>query len=117
MYDFGMEHISDRVELQNQSVSDGREKLQQFQQQIDRFSAQFTDMDWIVEDINRKIGDSIAIAKEMKVSAEQAVENTASLQKGIRMLEEKSHSITDIVSMIAQISSQILSSSLCKFRR
>lgn len=101
-----MEHISDRVEIQNKSVLGGKEKLQQFQQQIDDFRAQFTDMDSIVESINHKISGSIAIAKEMELSAQQTVGSTTNLQKGIQMLEDKSHSITDIVSLIAQISSQ-----------
>lgn len=85
---------------------DGKEKLQQFQRQIDKFDAQFTDMDLIVENINCNIGDSISIAKEMEQSTRQTIESATSLQNGIQTLEKKSQNIIDIVSMITQISAQ-----------
>lgn len=101
-----MNHISVSVEIQSHSVSDGREKLTQFQEQIDEFREQFTDMGAIVEHINGKIADSVLIAEELENSSKQSVKNTEDLQRGISLLEEKSRSITDIISLITQISAQ-----------
>lgn len=101
-----MEHISDSVGTQGQSVSEGRMKLNQFQTQIDEFHEQFQDMRVIVGDVNTKLTDSAHITMDLETSADKSMENMKRLQEGIEALEVKSNHITDIISTITQISSQ-----------
>lgn len=101
-----MEHISDSVGMQNQSVAQGRTKLNLFQEQIDRFHDQFREMQDIVGAVNVKIADSTGITMELESSTNQSMGNMRKLQSGIEMLEEKSQHITDIISTITHISSQ-----------
>lgn len=101
-----MEHISVSVGMQNESVADGRTKLNMFQSQIDEFQEQFEDMRNIVEDVNGKIADSTKITLELETSTDKSMDNMRKLQGGIEGLEEKSKHITDIISTITHISSQ-----------
>lgn len=101
-----MEHISDSVGTQNQSVAEGRTKLSLFQTQIDEFHGQFEDMRIIVGDVNKKLADSAEITHDLETSADKSMDNMKKLQEGIEALEVKSNRITDIISTITQISSQ-----------
>lgn len=101
-----MEHISESVETQNQSVTGGRTKLNLFQSQIDEFHGQFLDLRDIVEDVNAKLADSAEVTMDMEASADRSMENMKRLQEGIEQLEVKSNHITDIISTITKISSQ-----------
>lgn len=101
-----MEHISDIVGTQSQSVSEGRTKLNLFQTQIDEFHEQFQDMREIVGDVNTKLTDSAQITMDLESSTDKSMENMKRLQEGIEALEVKSNHITDIISTITQISSQ-----------
>lgn len=101
-----MEHISESVGTQNQSVTEGRTKLNLFQTQIDQFHDQFQDMRGIVGDVNNKIADSTKVTLDLETSSEKSMENMRKLQNGIETLEVKSNHITDIISTITKISSQ-----------
>lgn len=101
-----MEHISENVGMQNGSVAQGRMKLEQFQNQIDKFQGQFQDVRNIVGEVNAKIVDSTETAMELETSANASMENMEKLQTGIVALEEKSQYITDIISTITRISSR-----------
>lgn len=101
-----MGHISDSVSMQNESVAEGRTKLNQFQGQIDRFQGQFQDVRDIVGEVNTKIADSVGTTMELETSANASMENMEKLQTGIDALEEKSQNITDIISVITRISSR-----------
>lgn len=101
-----MEHISESVEVQNQSVTGGRTKLNLFQSQIDEFHGQFLDLRDIVGDVNTKLADSAKVTTDMENSADRSMENMKRLQEGIEQLEVKSNHITDIISTITKISSQ-----------
>ncbi len=101
-----MEHISESVGTQNQSVTEGRTKLNLFQTQIDQFHDQFQDMRGIVGDVNNKIADSTKVTLDLETSSERSMENMRKLQNGIETLEVKSNHITDIISTITKISSQ-----------
>lgn len=101
-----MDGISDTVGTQNQSVAEGRDKLERFQGQIDSFHQQFVDMNNIVDDISGRIADNAVITQELETSAAVSLENMEKLQSGVRLLEEKSQRITDIIATITQISSQ-----------
>lgn len=101
-----MEHISDSVGTQNQSVTEGKTKLNLFQTQIDEFHDQFQDMRIIVGDVNTKLTDSAQITMDLETSTDKSMENMKRLQEGIEALEVKSNHITDIISTITQISSQ-----------
>lgn len=101
-----MEHISDSMGMQNQSVSDGRTKLELFQEQIDQFHDQFQGMRGIVRDVNTKITDSTGITTDLEKSADKSMGNMRKLQTGIEELERKSQDITDIISTITRISTK-----------
>ena len=101
-----MEHISESVGTQRQSVTEGRTKLNIFQTQIDQFYEQFKDMRDIMEGVNAKIVDSTRITTDLETSADKSMENMKELQSGIEALEVKSNRITDIISTITQISSK-----------
>lgn len=101
-----MEHISDSVGTQSQSVTEGRTKLNLFQTQIDEFHGQFQDMREIVRGVNKNLVDSAEITHNLEASADKSMENMKRLQEGIEALEIKSNHITDIISTITQISSK-----------
>lgn len=101
-----MEQISDIVGMQNQSVAEGRMKLNRFQDHIEQFHGQFSDMRDIVGDVNAKIADSTGITMELETSTEESMGSMKRLQAGIETLEEKSQHITEIISTITNISSQ-----------
>lgn len=101
-----MQHISDNVEMQSQSVSDGRTKLNLFQRQIEQFHDQFQDMRGIVGKVNARLADSEGITMELERSTDKSMDDMRRLQVGIEVLEDKSHHITDIISTITQISSK-----------
>ena len=101
-----MEHISESVGTQRQSVTEGRTKLNIFQTQIEQFYEQFKDMRDIMEGVNAKIADSTRITTDLETSADKSMENMKELQSGIEALEVKSNRITDIISTITQISSK-----------
>lgn len=101
-----MEHISDSMGMQNQSVSEGRTKLELFQEQIDQFHDQFQGMRGIVGDVNTKITDSTGITTDLEKSADRSMGNMRKLQTGIEELERKSQDITDIISTITRISTK-----------
>lgn len=101
-----MGSISETVEAQNGSVANGRDKLIQFQEQIDNFEGQFADMKDIMSDVIKRIEDHADIVKELEASTDMSAENMKKLQGGVRVLEEKSQRITEIISAITQISSQ-----------
>lgn len=101
-----MDGISDTVGMQNRSVAEGRDKLERFQDQIDSFHQQFADMNSIVNDVSGSIADNAVITRELETSAAVSAKNMEKLQNGVRLLEEKSRRITDIIATITQISSQ-----------
>lgn len=101
-----MDGISGTVGMQNQSVAEGRDKLERFQDQIDSFRQQFADMNDIVDGVSGSISDNAAIMKELEMSTAVSLENMEKLQSGVQLLEEKSGRITDIIATITQISSQ-----------
>ncbi len=101
-----MDGISGTVGMQNQSVAEGRDKLERFQDQIDSFRQQFADMNEIVSGVSGSITDNAAIMKELELSTTASLENMEKLQSGVQLLEEKSGRITDIIATITQISSQ-----------
>lgn len=101
-----MVHISDSMGMQYESVSEGRTKLDLFQEQIDQFYDQFQDMRSIAGEVNTKIADSTEIAVAMEKSADKSTNNMGKLQTGIEGLEKKSQDITDIISTITQISTK-----------
>jgi len=101
-----MDGISDTVEVQNQSVAQGRNKLDHFQNQIGSFHEQFTDMENIVNDINGRIADNTVITRELEASAANSLEKMKNLQSGVQTLEDKSRCITEIIATITRISSQ-----------
>lgn len=84
-----MDGISGTAEVQNQSVSQGRDKLECFQKQIASFNGQFADIKDIVGDIRNKVADNAVITKELEMSTNISLENMGKLQDGVQVLEDK----------------------------
>ncbi len=101
-----MDGISGSVGMQNQSVAEGRDKLERFQDQIDSFRYQFADMNEIVSGVSSNLTENAAIMKELETSTAVSLENMEKLQSGVQLLKEKSGRITDIIATITEISSQ-----------
>ncbi len=101
-----MDGISGTVGMQNQSVAEGRNKLERFQEQIDSFRHQFVDMSDIVGSVSSNLTENVAIMKELESSTAVSLENMEKLQSGVQLLKEKSGRITDIIATITQISAQ-----------
>lgn len=101
-----MDGISGTVVVQNQSVTQGREKLEYFQTQISGFHEQFEDMEHIVNDVSTRIAENTEIKKELETSTAASMENIQRFQEGVQNLENKSKRITQIIDTITEISSQ-----------
>lgn len=103
---FSMEHITELMGGQNDSVSECKKALQEFAEQIDHFGTEFSSMKTIVSDTTEKINTNIHLANELGDITGRSVQNMEEIYGGVRKLEEKSMDITEIVSTISKISGQ-----------
>lgn len=102
----GMDDIAGTMDVQSQGVNSGRERLNRFQLQIEHFQDQFNSLNETVNHVSASVAENSRVAKKLESSADESMNNMKKLQNGVCQLEAKSHSITEIVSTITQISSQ-----------
>lgn len=109
----GMENVKEEMgsiegamENQSKDVEVGRERLGQFHAQIAQFQDQFDGMNQTLNNVSAKIQENTEVAGQLRVSADESAKSIQRLQGGVEMLEEKSQSITDIISVITNVSSK-----------
>lgn len=101
-----MERIAELMGVQNESVSECRDALQNFEDEIEHFGTEFSSMKDIVAETTKGINENIHLANELGVITDKSFENMEEIYGGIKELEEKSVDITEIVSTISKISGQ-----------
>lgn len=101
-----MEHIAELMGGQNESVSECKNALQNFEDAIEHFGTEFASMKNIVSETTQEINKNIHLANELGEITNKSFGNMEGIYIGIKELEEKSVYITDIVSTISKISGQ-----------
>lgn len=101
-----MDSITSAMEVQSREVQAGRECLDQFHTQIEHFQKRFSDMNHTMDDVSNKITQNTEVAQKLRESSSESMESIQKLQDGVQTLEKKSFDITEIISVITDISSQ-----------
>ncbi|MBD5543816.1 MAG: methyl-accepting chemotaxis protein [Lachnospiraceae bacterium] len=101
-----MESITDAMEVQYDSVEQGKIQLNKFDEHIKAFGDSYHSMEQTIEDVLGKLNDSVVAAKKLENSTKDSKENMQVIFQDIRELEKLSESITEIVSTISSISGQ-----------
>lgn len=101
-----MDEIKVIMEAQSDSVAQSKQGLLLFDEQIAHFSEQFTQMEHLVGEVSTKVDDSVKVAVTLEDNTKITMDNMGELENDVQVLDEKSKHITNIISVITNISSQ-----------
>ena len=101
-----MERIVQVMDQQAQNVQEGQEVLEEFGTQIHILEDNFASMNRIVNEMNSQMESNTKVAQELSNSAESSSRNINTVLEQVRMLGEYSQNISQMVSVITQISDQ-----------
>lgn len=101
-----MEQITQAMDRQEQDVQNGKLVLSEVGCQIQLLEANFQKMNEIVYNMTEQMKHSETVALELKKSTESSSHNIETVLQQIKLLGESSQSITDMVSVITNISEQ-----------
>lgn len=101
-----MENINDTMNVQYEDVHQSKEILSNFEQEIERFEEQFSDMGDTIVLANTKLTENIEVVEKLGNTTVANMENINTLQDSVGVLEQKSQNITNIIATITGISGQ-----------
>lgn len=101
-----MNEISHMVDLQLKGIDSSTESLGVFQERIRDFQVSFEGMEHLLRDIVEQIEKSISMTRLLEDSTQKTTEDMGEIKGNVQLLQERSKSITEIVSVITSISNQ-----------
>lgn len=101
-----MEQITQAMDRQEQDVQQGQTVLAEVGRRICLLEENFQQMNQIVDQMNGQMESSKQVAQDLKDSAARSSDNVQAVRKRIEVLGEDSQSISQMVSVITDISNQ-----------
>lgn len=101
-----MDSIVDSMNSQFTGVTEGKDRLEAFAENIERFQTQFEDMAQKIQSSVERLDSSAEAAVNLQSTTTQSASNMGEISGQVRQLEASSNSINEIVSTITGISTQ-----------
>lgn len=101
-----MNAIINIMNAQYSEVNEGINKIESFEQQIDFLENNFVEMESIIIEINKDLGDNIKSAAALRDTTSRTINNMENVFLEVKQLEDKSKKINEIVATINDISEQ-----------
>lgn len=101
-----MESIVDSMNNQFAGVTEGKDQLQVFDDNIGHFQKQFENMAQKIQNSVKRLDVSAKAAVNLQSTTNQSASNMGKISGQVRQLEESSNSINEIVATITGISAQ-----------
>lgn len=101
-----MNEISQMMDLQLKGIDSSMEALGVFQERTNDFQVSFEEVEQFLKDIVNRIEKSISVTRMLENSTKETRQDMVEIKDSVKILQERSDSITDIVSAITAISTQ-----------
>lgn len=101
-----MGNMHQALEEQYRSVNGSREELARLDEKIKNYEGKFVEMAHAVETVNGKLSENIGFVRTLEQTTSTGAERVNDLRRNVGELEQRSESITEIISAISGISKQ-----------